>query len=76
MDELRIYLNSLSTEEQRMFSTHCGTTIGYLRKALSKGQELGASLSVLIERESEGAVTRKHLHPEDWQKIWPELSAA
>lgn len=32
MEELRLYLNSLSLEEQREFATKCGTSIGYLRK--------------------------------------------
>ncbi len=31
MEELRLYLNSLSLEEQREFATKCGTSIGYLR---------------------------------------------
>ena len=40
MEELRLYLNSLSLEEQREFATKCGTSIGYLRKALSRNHEL------------------------------------
>ncbi|WP_250147793.1 transcriptional regulator [Escherichia coli] len=73
MEELRIFLNSLSSDEQRMFACECGTSIGYLRKALSKGQVLGASLCVLIERASNGEVTRQQLRPFDWMNIWPEL---
>ncbi|EJN3231875.1 helix-turn-helix domain-containing protein [Escherichia coli] len=73
MEELRIYLNSLSSDEQRMFACECGTSIGYLRKALSKCQVLGASLCVLIERASNGGVTRQQLRPNDWANIWPEL---
>lgn len=76
MNELRLYLNSLSQEEQKAFASECGTTIGYLRKALSKNHELGAALCVLIEKASSGEVTRKHLHPADWNSIWPELQAA
>ncbi|WP_033750837.1 YdaS family helix-turn-helix protein [Pantoea sp. NGS-ED-1003] len=76
MNELRIYLNSLSLDEQKDFATKCGTSIGYLRKALSKNHELGAALCVLIEKASSGEVTRKHLHPSDWTCIWPELQAA
>lgn len=76
MNELRIFLNSLSLDEQRDFATKCGTTIGYLRKALSKNHDLGAALCVLIEKASSGVVTRKHLHSSDWASIWPELEAA
>lgn len=76
MNELRTYLNNLSLDEQRKFAAACGTTIGYLRKAISKNHELGAALCVLIETMSSGSVTRKHLHPSDWISIWPELKAA
>lgn len=31
---------------------------------------------VPIERATGGAVTRKDLRPDDWQKIWPELAQA
>ncbi len=27
-----------------------------------------------IEQATSGAVTRKDLRPDDWQKIWPELA--
>lgn len=73
MNELRIYLNTLSQAEKVNFATRCGTSIGYLRKAISTEQTLGAELSVLIEKESGGVVTRQHLHPEKWHNIWPEL---
>lgn len=76
MEQLRTYLNALSLREQREFASRCGTTIGYLRKALSKNHELGAALCVLIERFSNNCVTRKDLHPCDWERIWPELMAA
>ena len=76
MNELRLYVNSLSPDEQKAFASQCGTTIGYLRKALSKNHELGPALCVLIENASAKAVTRKHLHPGDWNSIWPELQAA
>ncbi|EOC0702436.1 TPA: helix-turn-helix domain-containing protein [Salmonella enterica] len=73
MNELKNFLNSLSTEEQRDFAKRCGTSIGYLRKVLSIDGRIGAELSVSIEVNSDGRVTRKHLHPDKWKKIWPEL---
>lgn len=75
MEELRLYLNSFHWKS-REFATKCGTSIGYLRKALSRNHELGAALCVLIEKFSNGEVTRKDLHPVDWESIWPELMAA
>lgn len=76
MDELLIYLNSLSKDEQDVFAKRCGTSVGYLRKACSKKQRIGAELCVAIERESGGAITRKTLRPLDWMLSWPEIEAA
>ena len=75
MDTLRIYLNALSIGEQRDFAAKCSTSVEYLRKAISKKQKLGPALSVLIETNSDGVVSRKVLHPDDWQGIWPELNS-
>lgn len=73
MKKLLAYLNGLSQEEQLRFASACETSIGYLRKACSKGQLLGTVLCVAIERESNKSVTRKDLHPDDWVSHWPEL---
>jgi DNA-binding transcriptional regulator YdaS (Cro superfamily) len=67
MEELREYLNNLTVDEQESFAQRCNTTIGYLRKALSKGQKIGESIVISIERESDRAVTCEHLRPDvDW----------
>lgn len=76
METLRSYLNALSISMQREFAIKCGTSVEYLRKAISTKQKLGAALSVQIEINSQSAVMRKDLHPEDWFKIWPELATA
>ncbi len=73
MEKLLSYINALSTPDQADFAFACKTTIGYLRKACSKGQLLGPALCSAIERESKNAVTRIDLHPDDWHLIWPEL---
>ncbi|MDE1714912.1 YdaS family helix-turn-helix protein (plasmid) [Chromobacterium amazonense] len=70
--DLRTHLNHMDREEQDAFAKRCGTTIGYLRKALSHGQQIGPAICVRIERESSGAVTRQELR-DDWRMIWPEL---
>lgn len=75
MEKLLTYLNSLSKSERRIFADRCGTTEGYLRKAISTKQVLRVKLCVLIERESARAVTRKDLYPDDWADHWPELLA-
>ncbi|WP_317201458.1 hypothetical protein [Janthinobacterium sp.] len=75
MEKLLAYLNSLSKVDRLRFVGACKTTEGYLRKAVSTGQLLGTTTCVLIESESGGAVTRKDLHPDDWEAHWPELAA-
>jgi len=71
--DLRTYLNSLSPEEQAAFAARVGTSVGYLRKAISVGSSFSPELAVAIERESGSTVTRKELFPLRWQLIWPEL---
>ncbi len=76
MESLRLYLNGLPPTEQERFALRCGTTIGYLRKALSLRTIMNPRLCADIERESGGVVTRMDLRPDDWHRIWPELAAA
>jgi DNA-binding transcriptional regulator YdaS (Cro superfamily) len=67
MDKLLAYLNSLTTDAQRDFAARCGTTVGYLRKAISAGQRLGESLCINVDRESSGRVRCEELAPDvDW----------
>lgn len=67
------YLNGRPVNEQAQIARSWGTTIGYIRKACSKGQKIGPALCVAIEKETQGEVSRKDLRPEDWHLIWPEL---
>ena len=70
MDKLREYLNSLSVEAQGDFARRCGTTIGYLRKAIYAGQRFDVGLLVAIERESNGSVRCEDLRPEiNWSVL-------
>lgn len=70
MDKLLDYLNSLPKDERASFCVECGTTEGYLRKAVSKSQKLGGDLCILIERVSKRAVRCEDLRPDaDWAYI-------
>lgn len=70
MKKLLEYLNSLSKEDRSRFVAACNTSEGYLRKAVSAGQRLGADLCILIERESAAAVTCEELRSDvDWAFI-------
>lgn len=73
MKMLLIYLNGLSRQEQADFAQRCGTTVGYLRKACSTGEQLREKVCAMVETHSAGAVKRAELRPEDWMDIWPEL---
>lgn len=70
MDTLLHYLNSLSPSEQSAYAARCGTTVGYLRKAISKRQRFDGALARLLDEQSGGVVKRALLRPD----IWPELA--
>lgn len=74
MEKLRSYLNSLPPREQNLFCARCGTSLGYLRKALSTGQKIGESLCINIERESSRSVLCDDLRPDvDWAYLRQSL---
>lgn len=67
MNTLLAYLNGLPKTERQAFCVRCGTTEGYLRKAVSKGARLGESLCISLDRESQGRVRCDVLRPDvDW----------
>jgi len=72
MEKLRLYINSLSQEDREAFERACGTSIGYLRKAISLGQKFDGALCRLLDENSYGEVRKEELRPD----IWPELISA
>lgn len=66
METLRSYLSTLIPAEQAEFATRAGTTIGYLRKALSKGQRFDGALVRRLSLESAGSVSLTDLRPDIW----------
>lgn len=72
MDKLLAYLNSLAKAERLDLVTRCETSEGYLRKAISKGQRLGESLCINLDRETGGAIRCEDLRPDvDWAYLRP-----
>jgi len=70
MKKLRAYLNTLSVPQQHEFATRCGTSLGYLRKAVCVDAKIGTPLCIRIARESGGALTCEDLRPDiDWAFI-------
>ncbi|WP_244828459.1 YdaS family helix-turn-helix protein [Caballeronia sp. TF1N1] len=63
MDKLRTYLNSMTPEKQEEFARACGTSLGYLRKAISVAQKFDVQLCINIEEHSCGAVRCEDLRP-------------
>lgn len=64
MDTLRTYLSTLSPDQQADYAVRAGTTIGYLRKALSKRQRFDGALARRLDEESAGRVSRHDLRPD------------
>lgn len=66
METLRSYLKTLAPPEQADFARRAGTTIGYLRKALSTRQRFGGALVRQLHLESAGSVSLTDLRPDIW----------
>ncbi|HAC90927.1 MAG TPA: Cro/Cl family transcriptional regulator [Planctomycetaceae bacterium] len=70
------YLHGRPIPEQLEICREWGTTPGYVRKRCSLGQAFGPAICVAMEKSTGGALARKHLRPDDWHLIWPELAEA
>lgn len=67
MDVLLAYLNSLSPSDRDEFAARAGTTVGYLRKAISSKQKFSAELAARLAYASHGRVGVKQIRPDlDW----------
>ncbi len=66
METLRSYLSTLIPADQAEFASRAGTTIGYLRKAMSKGQRFDGALVRRLSLESAGSVSLTDLRPDIW----------
>lgn len=70
MHEILDYLRDLPTGDRAGFAERCGTTVGYLRKAVSAKQQLGVDLCIRLERESGGVLRCERLCPSlDWDYL-------
>lgn len=56
-------------------AARCGITPIYLSQIAARqdGRSASPELCVVIERETDCAVRRWDLRPDDWYRIWPEL---
>jgi len=76
METLRAYLATLSPDDQSAFAIRCGTTIGYLRKALSTKPRLDGALVRRLNEESGGVVDRIDLRPDIFGEAPTKIEAA
>lgn len=74
MEQLKNFLKLMPMEERLAFARRCGTTYAFLRNIMYGQRSPGEKLSVALERESGGAVTRQSMRKDDWHLIWPELA--
>lgn len=71
MEKLRTYLNGLPVKDQAKYAKRSGTTIAYLRKALStQPEKMDAAIVVRLDRESGGEVPCEELRSDiDWAYV-------
>ena len=72
---LRAWLDLPGSPTVTAFADRIGVTRVYLSQLAAglNDRQPSPTLCVVIERESQGAVKRWDLRPDDWHLIWPEL---
>lgn len=68
--DLKTYLVA---NTQTDLARRLGVTQGLVHQWATGKTQVTAKRAVKIEEETQGAVTRKDLRPDDWHLIWPEL---
>lgn len=77
MDAITTYLKKLDAKGQQKFAARCGTTVGYLRKAVSARQKIGDRLCIALEKESGRAITCEQVRPDvDWGYLRQSMPSA
>lgn len=75
----RMTLNEYLTKHnisQKDFAEKVGVTGGMVNQWLLEHRPIAIAKCVLIEKLTDGEVTRQELRPDDWQDNWPELVSA
>lgn len=74
--ELRKYIDTLERGKAKELAEVLEVSSSYLSQMASGKTAISPARCVDIEIATNRIVTRKDLRPNDWFKIWPELSAA
>lgn len=71
--DLKTYISS-ERGGGRKLAAALGISPSYLSQMIGGTSSVSPERAVDIERVTEGAVTRRDLFPENWHRIWPELT--
>ncbi len=74
--DLKNYIDALERGEAKKLATALGVSSSFLSQMASGRSRISPARCVEIEQATNKAVTRRELRPDDWERIWPELSAS
>ncbi|WP_072208287.1 transcriptional regulator [Pantoea ananatis] len=74
--DLKNYIDALERGEAKKLATALGVSSSFLSQMASGRSTISPARCVEIEQATNKAVTRRELRPDDWERIWPELSAS
>jgi len=69
--DIKEYIQKNTTQAE--FAALIGVSVGLVYQWLKEIRPISIEKCVEIEQKTKGVLNRKHLRPNDWQKIWPEL---
>lgn len=65
--------DTITVEMRREIAARLGMSEQYLYQCLTGRRAMKPEEAVRVERDGESHLTRRHLRPNDWWLIWPEL---
>ena len=71
--DLKTHLAALTVPQRDALAAACGATRGHLQNIVYGLRPCSPELAAALERESQSAVRRWDMRPDDWHLIWPEL---
>ena len=74
--QLKQYIDELERGEAKKLAERLFVSSSYLSQMASGRCSISPARCVKIEAVTDGKVSRRDLRPDDWQKIWPELTGA
>lgn len=72
---LKDYLSQSNRGEAKRIAANLGVSMSFLSQMASGKSAISPERCVEIEKITNGMVTRKHLYPDRWHLIWPEIAS-